>query len=155
MIKPNEMSLFSEVFAHVEEDGTNIHICVDKLRDFLQKEDFEVKKMPVEKGFVQEIIDTKAVSLPHIEKLLDSYAKGLRKLEPIIVAVHGGTAEVPDVLLVDGHHRYVMAAFCGASHIPAYLVPEIIWRRFQVEGLPTLTRQELIDSPVIKVECVR
>jgi hypothetical protein len=50
-------------------------------------------------------------------------------------------------MLVDGHHRYVLAATAGLSHIPAVLLYKEFWKPFQVVGLREVSAQVLKSVP--------
>jgi hypothetical protein len=49
-------------------------------------------------------------------------------------------------LLVDGHHRYVYAALLGVKTIPAYMLTHDQWEPFVIEGVPPVTREELLTG---------
>jgi hypothetical protein len=65
----------------------------------------------------------------------------------MIYCRYGGTDEIPDVMLVDGHHRYVRAAIEKCGSILAWLLTEDQWRPFQIPNMPKITKEELAALP--------
>jgi|PlaIllAssembly_1097288.scaffolds.fasta_scaffold54853_6 hypothetical protein len=49
-------------------------------------------------------------------------------------------------LLIDGTHRYVASFIEGRTYIPAYTVPEPMWREFLID-LPSQSRDEILGVP--------
>lgn len=49
-------------------------------------------------------------------------------------------------LLIDGHHRYVAAAQLRHQWILSVIVPERIWRRFIVSGVPSVSLSDFLTK---------
>ena len=77
-------------------------------------------------------------------------AKRRDRLDPVIYCEDGFTDGIPDVMLVDGHHRYVLAAALKRPAIEAVLVLKEFWKPFQIVGLVDVSAGLLKAIPVHK-----
>jgi hypothetical protein len=127
------------IFTHVFDDGSNVNILVDSL--LAAASQLETFVTALDKGFAQTILKQNAIDFTRLHALPEA---ALRK--PILFGVSGGTPDRPDVLLIDGHHRYVRAAQLGHSFISCQLCPEAMWRQHTID-LPAMTQDELEALP--------
>ena len=132
------------IFTSVDQDGNNTNIDVTGLYAWCQANKPEVFLLPMLPGLAGEYIGNKIVDLDRVKEL-----KRRRHLTPIIMCKDGtyGDDGAPNVLLVDGHHRYVLAALMERKHFKAHMLEEEQWRPFQLHGLPTMTQEQLLATP--------
>lgn len=131
------------------ETGQNTHIDTEKLRAwcYAMRHSLVIHHVPVDEAKVREFVEQNAVDMARVMELL------LRDkpLDPIIFA-HDGTYSPenggPNMLLVDGRHRYTLAHKCGLETIPAYLVDKHDWKHFEIVNIPDLTREQLAAVPI-------
>jgi hypothetical protein len=140
------------IYTFVDDQGVNTHIdsqalrkwcleqaIINKLEVFMCPIDYEVAK----RFLIDNIIDPKRVAHLMIR----------RNLDPIIYCKDGTFSPKnggPNVMLVDGHHRYYLQYKCGATHIPGFCLEVEQWKPFQLYGLPTVTAEQLKAAPVTK-----
>lgn len=103
--------------------------------------ELEVFNTPCHQAMADRFFQTKAVDLFHVFEVCE-----MTQLDPIIYLKTGtfGANGGPDVLLADGHHRYVAAVMCGLQFIPSYLLEPEQWHEFLIEGMPQITAEELL-----------
>lgn len=133
----------THIYSFVGHDGVNINIDAEKLRLWCAEHRPEVRLTPVRASIAVDFLDGNVVDLEHVKEVML-----LPTLDPIIYGQTGiGDNGLPDVILIDGHHRYFIAWLTREQFIPAYLVPEKIWREFEIIGLPQITEEELRAMP--------
>lgn len=153
MIEAKTLGPLDPVFTHVLPDGTNINIHSGRLRDWCAGRKLPISLVPVETATAIRFIRENIVDTMHLHYLAREIKARRLQPDPIILCKDGGfTNGRPDVLFVDGHHRYVIAAAIHLSAIPAYLLEVEQWKPFQVSGLPDLTHNELRDMPTTKLD---
>lgn len=141
------------IYTFVAEDGTNINIDVDALRAAIEREKPEVFLVPLSAAEATKMVTAdKAVSLDRVVELAH---RDPATLGPIVFCINADgdltdPANAPDVMLVDGHHRYVLWATLGLPECPAYVLPREMWQRFVLQGIPAVTQAELAEIPVAK-----
>jgi len=137
----------SSCFSFVAEDGTNIHVDSERLRKWCaeNRERLKVVPTPIDKRIAKSFLHDNVVDAQHVERVL-----AMEALDPIIYGMTRTEApgEAPDVLLIDGHHRYVAGAVVGATTIAAYLLEPEQWEPFRIGGLPTLSKEQLMLAPI-------
>jgi hypothetical protein len=156
MIKIEEMDLFEPVYSFVDRAGEGTHIASARLTAHVStnSDKHEIFHVPVDEQLAQRFIDERSVSLHwcHLlmEHMLANSDQDRVKVAPIIFAEtcdHEGVSH----LLVDGHHRYVLFAIAKLPLIPAIILPEHVWRMFEIIGHPSISREELRAMPIVKV----
>ena len=130
------------VFTHIDDDtGEVLHLAVDRLEACVKAhpKKFELCFFPVE-GQIADYFRTNRGIERH---RLDRITAQVMRDKPIIFAELQGKH-----LLVDGHHRYVKAHALGRTLIKSVVVPEKVWRLFEVDhaGYPEFTSEQLINS---------
>lgn len=142
------------VYTHVFPDGSNLHISTEPLRQMLlmfeQSPKSRIPRFQLAidlKGFWQ-LYESNSFD-PH--RVMELKKRDPKTLDPVI---YGLWADQPDPqrangFLMDGRHRYALAALRGQKSIDAWLIPEACWRDFVMDG-KQMTAQELRDLPIRK-----
>lgn len=146
MLSASDLKPFETLYTFVANDGTNTHIAAERLRQWcLAAPNLEIFEVPVEKRIAEGFIKRNIVSYANCVRLVTH-----QHLNPLIYAKTGTFTEGrPDVMLVDGHHRYVYAAAAGRRTFPAFILEEAEWHPFRVAGALNLTQEELEAVPVL------
>lgn len=142
------------IYTFVAHDGTNTHVAAKRLRDWCVRTQPERFVVPVDRALAESFIRDNAVLPARIKQLMakNGLPDNMLNWEPVIFCQDGGAEGRPDVMLVDGHHRYVVAAAIKSPNILAWCLTEEQWRPFEIVGLHEYTAQELIDEPIISKE---
>ena len=143
------MDRFHHIYTFVDNDGTNIHIDSTALREWcLSNKDLIVYDIPMKRDLGLEFLRDNVISLERIKELISKQ----RTLDPIIMCKDGTYDDkgAPNVLIVDGHHRYFLACLADLKIIPGYCLEVEQWKPFIMEGLPKLTQDQLRKAPIIK-----
>lgn len=142
------LSPWTQVYTFVALDGTNVHIHSPRLREHCIALRYPwtpaVVDVPLARSFIRDnIVDPRRVS-----QLTEQHF-----IEPIILckteAFGLNHPTIPDVLLVDGHHRYTRAAMDGMQTIRAWILELYQWQPFTIYNLPDYTREALNAEPII------
>jgi hypothetical protein len=144
---------FEPIYSFVASDGTNTHIASARLRVWcLEQTTLERVYVPVEQQLAAQFISENIVSGTRVGQLVRTLPSRVEDWEPLIFAKDGQTTRGrPDVMLVDGHHRYVLAALASVAPLAWVLEPEQ-WRPFQIADYITLTQEELREMPILAKE---
>lgn len=135
------------IYSFVAPDGVNIHIDSRRLREWCLRTGPEIALVPVATHVALKYMSDNTVNPDRVSELGNEWISTGR-LEPIILG-HYCDSPWSEVLLIDGHHRFVMAALVARiSLIPAFLLRPREWQEFRIFGLPDLTREQLRASPV-------
>ena len=137
------------IYTFVGDDGENVVIDAPALRDWCIETEPEIYDTPVQDNLLAQFIWDKAVREERVIEMLEARDEDSTAFtDPVIMVKTGTVTEgAPDVLLVDGHHRYALAIMEGATLIGCHvLVPEQ-WEPFRIHGMPTLTKDELRRAP--------
>jgi hypothetical protein len=90
----------------------------------------EVFLIPVIREVAEEFLRDRGIEQHRLARItaddLDKY--------PMMIAIWPDGSH----LTLDGHHRYVKAHNLGLPHAQARMIPETIWGRYVVEGVPEL-----------------
>lgn len=151
------MTNLRPIYTHVAKDGTNTHIDVAALRnELLNNMEFDkyISLVPVDVSMAQSYLRDNVIDPVRVVQLMRRHM-GLpfEKWEPMILCqdnISTAANGALDVFHADGHHRYVMHSIMRLPFARTYLVPYAGWQKYRVTGLPSLTQQELRDSPVLK-----
>jgi hypothetical protein len=127
---------FEPIYTFVERaTGANVNIASERLRQWTLTAGLEVDGVPVDRALAGSFVRDNIVAPRWCEHLLSLVERGM-KFPPVIFAKDGGeTNGAPDVMLVDGHHRYFIAAMSGMRFIPAYVLEVAQWKPFEILGL--------------------
>src|SRR5277367_5987589 len=107
----------------------------------------EIFLIPIRAHVAEKMIPENSIAIDRVIEL-----SVRNNLDPIIM-VKDGTSDAkgaPNVLLVDGHHRYFLAYIRKQELIQGYLIEEPQWRPFQIHWMPDLTKEQLIKTPITK-----
>lgn len=141
------------VFTYVQDDGTNINLDVVNLRAWClthvgHTHGPKLVRIPVEEVIARHFINDNIASLDRVTELSKRH---LALLDPVILCRHGFNPDgTQRDMYVDGHHRYVLAYMLHMKVLPAFFLESAQWSPFQIEGVPTMTKQELRDLPITK-----
>lgn len=134
------------IYSFVAEDGTNTHVDSELLRQWCaaNKDKLEIMLTPVGGKIAQSFLTDGVIDIKHVERVLQ-----MPHLDPIIYGKTGTFTEAgaPDVLLIDGHHRFFAAWLSRCELLPSYILEPAQWQQFQIEGLPDLTEEQLRAMP--------
>jgi len=136
----------SAIYSFVDaETGENTHVDSEKLRQWCaaNKASLEILLTPVDPQVALGFLEGNVIDLAHVARV-----QKMPKLDPIIYGKVGTlTNGHPDVLLIDGHHRFFLAYAEGEPFIPAYILEPAQWQEFKIEGLPNMTEEQLRAKP--------
>jgi hypothetical protein len=137
------------IYSFVGDDGENIHIDAQSLRRWcMSNKKLEICMIPLRVELAKEMVRDNVVSTERIVEL-----SRRRHLDPIIMCKDGTFSKEnggPNALIVDGHHRFVLACLAKMSVIPGYFLNVEQWKPFQLYGIPDMTREQLIKAPITK-----
>lgn len=145
---------FEPIYTFVDgRTGENVHIASTRLRAWCieHRAELEVQAIPVDKKLAASFQEKNAILPKRVHTLLAKLPEDMEQWEPIIYAHDGsfGSNGGPNVMLVDGHHRYFAAALIGAPFILGWFLTVPQWEPFKIEGLREYSEQELVDEPII------
>ena len=136
-------------FTFIDKNGENIHIDSDSLRRWcLGNKELEIFSIPLQQKLAEEFLLNNVISMTRVLELAKR-----DKLDPIIMAKDGTFSPDnggPNVMLVDGHHRYALAVAIGRETIPGYMLEVEQWRPFELKWVPKMTMEQLIRMPLTK-----
>ncbi len=138
------------IYTFVEKTtGKNVNIASERLRQWTLTQDLEQVLVPVNAPLAQTFVRDNIVSRQRLVELMTRNAMG-EEFAPILFAKDGGSTNgAPDVMLIDGHHRLVIAAALGRPFILSQVLEECHWRPFEIAGLPDITDEELKAIPIL------
>lgn len=118
---------------------TGEHICIDieGLASACRSIRLEISMLAVLQSKAMDIVYGGRIDMRKLRRIP---IEALKKPCILIEVLNG-----PDI--ADGNHRYVLAAAAKIPFISAYLVPERMWREYLVEGMPSITAEELKKAP--------
>lgn len=155
MIPAHTLTPREPVYTFIERGtGRNITIATRPLREWLAAPGpalIEQGDTPIDRDFALSFFRDNIVSRARITELMAHHASHPNHTFDPIIYGHRGTYtnNAPDVMLIDGHHRYVIAALTRHTSIPAYLLTVAQWQQFEVIGLPDITEAQLRNTPII------
>lgn len=144
MIDASTLPSGTPIYSFVCNDGTNIHIATQPLRDWILKTKPQEVRVPIELRIAKKFLTENVVSLPRVTELIKR-----RAVDPIYFCRFQKleTGDL-DVMLVDGHHRYTAAALSGAPFFPAHIIEFPDWQPFRVVNWIEFTQDELRNTPI-------
>lgn len=145
---------FEPIYSFVERaTGQNVHIASTRLRTWCLEHasEIEVLAVPVSRALAKSFLELNAILPQRANELLATLPEDMEQWEPLIYAHDGsfGDNGGPNVMLVDGHHRYYAAAQIGAPFILGWMLTTAQWEPFRITGLHEYTEQQLVDEPII------
>lgn len=127
MIPWTQLGLTETVFTWENSDdpGEQLSFAVDRLAEAAEAANLEILAVAIDPEFAASLPERRGLEAHRIERLLQN----IRAWKPILICV------MPDGtgLTVDGNHRYFIAWKAGGTAIPAYLVPESMWREYLID----------------------
>lgn len=134
------------VYHHIRSDGTNIYLDTGAIYDAC---------LTLPQPSTRILIEFEIAVWLHEHNCLDR----ARVLElslrdpstvfdtPLIVGTFNRPIDDETHMVIDGRHRYTLAATRGLQYLPCHIIPEDAWRMYEVRG-PHITRDELRSHPV-------
>lgn len=146
MLEAKDMSPREGIYTFIDNEGNNVNIASERLYQWCCAARPEMVLVPVEPRIARKFQEDNVIDMTRVIEL------ACRKyLDPIIFAkCETSTNGGPDVMLVDGHHRYALAAAMRLSVIPAYVLEPAQWHPFRVKDLIPITQDQLRDIPITK-----
>jgi len=146
MLQAKDYPPGSAIYSFVDAvTGENTHVDSEKLRQWCaaNRATLEILNTPVDPNIAVSFLDENIIDLVHAGRV-----SKMKHLDPIIYGKVGTvTHGNPDVLLIDGHHRFFVAYIQGSPLIPAYILEPEQWHQFKIEGLPAVTEEQLRAMP--------
>jgi hypothetical protein len=158
MIEASTVGPFEPIYTFVDRvTGENVVIAARRLEQWCvarrAEGALEIVRVPVTRAQATKIIAAGSVSRAWCEEMIVQPLYALLALPPIIFALAEDGSD--DVMLVDGHHRYVVFAALGIAEIKAHILSPAQWSAFRIIGLDTITAEELREMPIVKLDCDR
>ena len=126
-----------EVFSYKNEDEPEVHIAVGRLNSWLTEKNFPMRYMDIDPGFAEHCLTHRGIEQPRLDRLtMDAMFRP-------ITTVQWYEDRPSDVLVIDGHHRYVWAYQNGLKKILQWAVPWQYWQDYRINGLPDLGHEGL------------
>lgn len=133
MISPFSLLSGTPIYTFIAPDGINTHIAASLLREWALRAKPEIVLTPTDRELARSFIRDNIVSKHRCLQLARRSSAGEDIFEPILYCHDGGlTQGRPDVLLVDGHHRFFLASIWGQLFIKSHILTEAQWRPFQI-----------------------
>ena len=126
-----------EVFCHIGDDGSLTSVNIGALKGWLASrgKPFLQKLLLDETGY-NYMIENRGIEPQNLGYITTKMLK-----DPLIFLI-----EKQYQMIADGSHRYCVAYLLGKKKLPAYFVPEDIWKLFRI----AMTEQEarnIVNSP--------
>jgi hypothetical protein len=139
--------MITRIYSFVDKDGVNTHINAEGLRQWCIETKQEIWNIPLREKVAKMMMENNIVAPERIVELSKR-----KSLDPIIMCKDGTFDDngAPNVMIVDGHHRFVLACLAKLKSIPGHVLELEQWKPFQIHGLPDLTQEELIKAPITK-----
>lgn len=132
------LPLSDQIFTHIEpKSGKNTTIAATRLNEWCQKSNHPRVNIPLTRDGAELLWNKRGVEKDRLKRLTV-----LCRYYPILVL------EWPDGthLIADGTHSYCWQYSQGFSSAVAWMVPQVVWREFVVEGLPDASEEQLLSS---------
>jgi hypothetical protein len=125
------------IFTHIADDGTQTMFAVERMVKWCADTRQRIYETPVDVDFAKFCLERRGIEQHRLNRLT-----ALDLIVPVLYC------EWPDGshLLVDGHHRYVLAARLGRKTIRGHVLKERQWRPFVVEGAAPVSQAALANT---------
>lgn len=144
MLKMSDVDANEECFTHIYE-GVATMFAVAQMKKSPEYLALEIFETPVELKFAEWVIKNRGVEQHRLDRITvqDLLAYPVTYcIFPTPESLGGGFSH----LLVDGSHRYVKASQLGFNTLFGRVVPENLWRKFQVE-VPLELAKFFVEGP--------
>lgn len=141
---------FEPIYTFVEKaTGANVNIASERLRKWTLTVGLETVLVPVSRKMCSTWLEDNIISASRVAELYQR-ARGGEILAPVLFAKDGQMTDgKDDVMLVDGHHRYFLAALCGCL-LPAHVLEVEQWEPFKIVGFPAMDDSTLKALPITR-----
>lgn len=123
----SRLSPTDEYFAWSGQDGVLLHFAVTRMNAYLAGSGFPVSTIGLTEELVTDVLRQNGIEPDHLERITPE-----RMEHPLLLLRWADETHV----VADGGHRLVRRALSGIDHAQAWLVPERLWRRFVIDGMP-------------------
>lgn len=146
MLQYTDLPLMCGIYSFVDDNGHNTHIYVDGIRKWVKDNKPIVVGGPVDDEIAKDMFKNNVVSEERLKQLLKHPELAA---EPLIYGIRDYNKDNhPNVMLIDGHHRYVLAAMAKIPIYPSILLLKSVWEQFQIAGFDKLyTKEKLQATP--------
>ena len=142
--------LLRPIYTFVADDGENVHIDSAALYKWCTETKPEIFLLPLDKSLFASFIRDNVIAP---QRVYDLAKRKDKDLAPIIMVKDGTVSArngAPNVMLVDGHHRYALACIRQQEYIKGHMLELEQWKPFQLHGVPDMTQEQLIRTPILK-----
>lgn len=144
---------YTTVFTHVDDvTGENRHFCTGIMNIAPAITSIVPCNIPVDQAFAKWMVKNRGAEQHRLIELMSLPSKDIYNWKPLLVAelrARPPQHPTPEHLIIDGTHRYIVAAIRGLHHIPARIVPEVLWHQYLLEdgALARMSEQDVIEMP--------
>lgn len=148
-----EAMAITTVFTHVDDvTKENRHFCTGIMNIAPSITSIVPVNVPVDQTFARWMLKNRGAEQHRLLELMSMPTKDMYNWRPILVAeMRARPPHYPDKsqLIIDGTHRYIVAAIRGLHSIPARIVPEVLWHQYLLEpnALAHMSEQEVQEMP--------
>jgi len=147
MLHWSQLDPLDTLYTFVDGDtGENCDLASERLRQWCLRTLPAIVHIPVRADWVCSFMRDGAINQARLCALHAIYTKGVQ-MEPIIFCMTDNRTHTG--MMVDGHHRYVVAYLEKHRSIMAHTLSRAEWHPFRVSGLPSVTEKELVSEPAI------
>lgn len=126
-IHVSRLSARDEMFSFVPHDGEPLHFATTRMVVYLRTSGYPVENVELTEELARHVAQKHGVEPGHLANTLE------RINEPCVLLDWGDGTHV----VADGNHRVVARYMMQLPTLPAWLLPEKVWRRFVIEGVPS------------------
>jgi hypothetical protein len=144
------------VFSHVDDKTGEVrHFAVERLNKHIERMAVPPKRLEVkiDYQFAAFAITRRGIEPHRFERITPA---DIAQYPILLAHMPGVGRDTPDNhLIIDGSHRYVKAATLGWKTIPAYELPEELWKEFLIripEELVAVDRDRLSNQHINPID---
>jgi hypothetical protein len=128
MISIHQLAKWEEVYSwSSKKRGSTLHFAITRMRMYLESLDLPIIEAALTKELILAVASSNGLEEEHLERQSDE------KLDqPIIMLDCGDGTHI----VADGSHRMLRRFLKGLFTAPTWSVPEHIWQRFIITGMP-------------------
>jgi hypothetical protein len=128
LISINQLAKWEEVYSWSSRSrGTTLHFAMTRMRTYLESSELPVIDVALTKELIFAIASSNGLEEEHFDRQSDE------KLEQPVIMFD---CDDGSHIVADGSHRMVRRFLKYIFFVPAWSVPERIWRRFIITDMP-------------------
>lgn len=122
----SRLSARDEMFSYVPKEGESLHFATTRLLRYLKTSSLPVVNVELDAALAEHVARRNGVEPGHL-------TESLKRIEEpcVLIEYIDGTH-----IVVDGNHRIFARQLLEFTFAPAWILPEKVWRRFLIEGVP-------------------